>query len=267
MFDDIFQTTTFRRWRKNDDKLDTLLFYLVTLDQYYRITMFECTHVMRRFCLYSILYRIHIVSMTVFSLGQLFSVFTSFNVLNTVVRFTISLKPSPVFRELWKIPQAIHSWWGLCPCPWPFMSHGPAQIFSGISVKDFHLIDQLQQVILGGVHPHGPHGPAQLLRADVSTSVNVKLIEGLQQKCHIFGKRCKIGIIRWAKIFSKKPISFDLGWSPLSGLSCHHFLSSYSLSPNSSNSNLIPWLGFKDFSSVFLLLYIYTGCFFTLGLP
>ena len=64
----------------------------------------------------------------------------------------------------------------------------PAQIFIGISVKDFHLVDQLKQVILGGVHPHGPHGPAQLLRADVSTSVNVKLIKGLQQKYHILGK-------------------------------------------------------------------------------
>ena len=175
----------------------------------YRITMFECTQwvllmswdvfVCTVYCVYC-LYSIHNVSTTLFSLGQLFSVFTSFNVLNNVVWFTISLKPSPVFRELWKIPQAIHSWWGFCPLS---MGHGPAQIFSGISVKDVHLIDQLKQVILGGVHPHGPHGPAQLLRADVSTSVNVKLIEGLQQKCHIFGKRCKIGIIRWAKTFSK----------------------------------------------------------------
>ena len=187
----------------------------------YRITMFECTQwvllmswdvfVCTVYCVYC-LYSIHNVSTTLFSLSQLFSVFTSFNVLNNVVWFTISLKPSPVFRELWKIPQAIHSWWGLCPCPWPFMSHGPAQIFSGISVKDFHLIDQLQQVILGGVHPHGPHGPAQLLRADVSTSVNVKLIEGLQQKCHILGERCKIRVICRAKVFSKKPWGNRLTW-------------------------------------------------------
>ena len=54
-------------------------------------------------------------------------------------------------------------------------------IIDYISDTDFHLIDELQQVILGGVHAHCPHGPAQLLGADVSTSVNVKLIERLQQ--------------------------------------------------------------------------------------
>ena len=44
----------------------------------------------------------------------------------------------------------------------------------------FHLIDQLKQGILSGVHPHRPHRPAKLLGADISTSVNVKLIEGLR---------------------------------------------------------------------------------------
>ena len=51
-------------------------------------------------------------------------------------------------------------------------------------VKDFHLIDELQQVVLGGVHAHCPHGPAQLLGADVSSSVNVKLIERLQSRIY-----------------------------------------------------------------------------------
>ena len=34
MCDDIFQTTTFRHRRKNDDKLDTLLLSLFTLGHY-----------------------------------------------------------------------------------------------------------------------------------------------------------------------------------------------------------------------------------------
>ena len=42
-----------------------------------------------------------------------------------------------------------------------------------------HLVDQLEQGILGGVHAHRPHGPAQLLRADVAAPVHVELIEGL----------------------------------------------------------------------------------------
>ena len=43
------------------------------------------------------------------------------------------------------------------------------------------LIDELEQCVLSGVHPHGPHRPAQLFRADVSSSVNVKLIESLDK--------------------------------------------------------------------------------------
>ena len=45
-----------------------------------------------------------------------------------------------------------------------------------------HLIDELEQVVLRWVHAHRPHGPAQLLGADVSTPVNVKLIERLQSR-------------------------------------------------------------------------------------
>ena len=43
------------------------------------------------------------------------------------------------------------------------------------------LIDELEQGVLSGVHAHGPHRPAQLFRADVSSSVNVKLIESLDK--------------------------------------------------------------------------------------
>ena len=50
---------------------------------------------------------------------------------------------------------------------------------SGILSLD--LIDELEQCVLSGVHPHGPHRPAQLFRADVSSSVNVKLIESLDK--------------------------------------------------------------------------------------
>ena len=42
-----------------------------------------------------------------------------------------------------------------------------------------HLVDQLEQGVLGGVHAHRPHGPPQLLRADVAAPVHVELIEGL----------------------------------------------------------------------------------------
>ena len=42
-----------------------------------------------------------------------------------------------------------------------------------------HLVDQLEQGVLGGVHAHRPHGPAQLLGADVAAPVHVELIEGL----------------------------------------------------------------------------------------
>ena len=46
------------------------------------------------------------------------------------------------------------------------------------------LIDELEQVVLRWVHAHRPHGPAQLLGADVSTPVNVKLIERLQSRIY-----------------------------------------------------------------------------------
>ena len=42
-----------------------------------------------------------------------------------------------------------------------------------------HLVDQLEQSVLGGVHAHRPHGPPQLLRADVAAPVHVELVEGL----------------------------------------------------------------------------------------
>ena len=42
-----------------------------------------------------------------------------------------------------------------------------------------HLVDQLEQGVLGGVHAHRPHGPPQLLRADVAAPVHVELVEGL----------------------------------------------------------------------------------------
>ena len=54
-------------------------------------------------------------------------------------------------------------------------------MFSVILIS-LHLIDELEQGILSGVHPHGPHRPAQLFGADVSSSVNVKLIESLDRK-------------------------------------------------------------------------------------
>ena len=44
-----------------------------------------------------------------------------------------------------------------------------------------HLVDQLEQGVLGGVHAHRPHRPAQLLRADVAATIHVELIERLQQ--------------------------------------------------------------------------------------
>ena len=47
-----------------------------------------------------------------------------------------------------------------------------------------HLIDELEQVVLRWVHAHRPHGPAELLGADVSTPVNVKLIERLQSRIY-----------------------------------------------------------------------------------
>ena len=46
------------------------------------------------------------------------------------------------------------------------------------------LIDELEQVVLRWVHAHRPHCPAQLLGADVSTPVNVKLIERLQSRIY-----------------------------------------------------------------------------------
>ena len=46
------------------------------------------------------------------------------------------------------------------------------------------LIDELEQVVLRWVHAHRPHGPAELLGADVSTPVNVKLIERLQSRIY-----------------------------------------------------------------------------------
>ena len=47
-----------------------------------------------------------------------------------------------------------------------------------------HLINELKEIVLGGVHAHRPHCPAQLLGADVSTPVNVKLIERLQSRIY-----------------------------------------------------------------------------------
>ena len=59
------------------------------------------------------------------------------------------------------------------------------QIFCGIFslniLTSLHLIDELEQGILSWVHPHRPHRPAQLFGADVSSSVNVKLIESLDK--------------------------------------------------------------------------------------
>ena len=47
-----------------------------------------------------------------------------------------------------------------------------------------HLVDQLEQGVLGGVHAHRPHGPPQLLRADVAAPVHVELVEGLGWKTY-----------------------------------------------------------------------------------
>ena len=44
-----------------------------------------------------------------------------------------------------------------------------------------HLINELKEIVLGGVHAHRPHRPAQLLRADVAATIHVELIERLQQ--------------------------------------------------------------------------------------
>ena len=44
-----------------------------------------------------------------------------------------------------------------------------------------HLINELKEIVLGGVHAHRPHCPAQLLRADVAATIHVELIERLQQ--------------------------------------------------------------------------------------
>ena len=51
-----------------------------------------------------------------------------------------------------------------------------------------HLVDELKEVILGGVHAHGPHGPPQLLRADVPPSVHVKLIKRLKTRTLLHGR-------------------------------------------------------------------------------
>ena len=50
-----------------------------------------------------------------------------------------------------------------------------------VKMLELYLIDQLEEVVLGGVHAHRPHRPAQLLRADVAATIHVELIERLQQ--------------------------------------------------------------------------------------
>ena len=52
------------------------------------------------------------------------------------------------------------------------------------NIMMINLIDELEQVVLRWVHAHRPHGPAQLLGADVSAPVNVKLIERLQSRIY-----------------------------------------------------------------------------------
>ena len=52
-----------------------------------------------------------------------------------------------------------------------------------------HLVDQLEQGVLGGVHAHRPHGPPQLLRADVAAPVHVELVEGLGWKTYFVAQQ------------------------------------------------------------------------------
>ena len=48
-----------------------------------------------------------------------------------------------------------------------------------VMVRQRYLVDEFQQLILRGVHPHGPHSVAQLSGVDCTPSVNIKLIECL----------------------------------------------------------------------------------------
>ena len=44
------------------------------------------------------------------------------------------------------------------------------------------LVDHLQQLRLGGVHPHGPHGVAQLSGGDCAATISVKQVECLSER-------------------------------------------------------------------------------------
>ena len=44
------------------------------------------------------------------------------------------------------------------------------------------LVDHLQQLRLGGVHPHGPHGVAKLSGGDCPATISVKQVECLSEK-------------------------------------------------------------------------------------
>ena len=50
---------------------------------------------------------------------------------------------------------------------------------------DIHLIYQIQQLLLRGVHAHGPHGVSQLGGVDGPAPVHVELVEGLGWKTYL----------------------------------------------------------------------------------
>ena len=48
-----------------------------------------------------------------------------------------------------------------------------------------YLIYQIKQLLLRGVHAHGPHGVAQLGGVDGAAAVHVELVEGLLELGHL----------------------------------------------------------------------------------
>ena len=55
-----------------------------------------------------------------------------------------------------------------------------------------HLVEQVEDLRLGGVHAHGPHGAAQLLGVDAAALVPVEHLEGLLELGHLLRAQLRL---------------------------------------------------------------------------